>query len=124
MILLDKLDHMQNSDPHWALTSPTAMIAATICTLAVRLHLDLHLHLLVIQGSRITSPIILTNASPSHARASSRSSSHPVNCPEVSLEQLVLEEQHHCTNQHHIHLKFNTLKEKHFKYIGNHVNIN
>jgi len=97
---------------------------ATICTLAVRLHLDLHLllHLLLIHGSRNT--IILTNATPSHAPGSSRSSSHPVTCPEVSLEQLVLEEQHHCTNQHHIHLKFNTLKEKHFKYIGNHVNIN
>jgi hypothetical protein len=36
-ILLDKLDHMQVSDPHWAFTSPAAMIAAAICTFAVGL---------------------------------------------------------------------------------------
>jgi hypothetical protein len=35
MILLDKLDHMQNPDPHWAFTSVAAMIAAALLTFAV-----------------------------------------------------------------------------------------
>ena len=37
MIPLDKLDHMQNPDPHWAFTSPAAKIASTILTFAVGL---------------------------------------------------------------------------------------
>jgi hypothetical protein len=36
-ILLDKLGHMQVPDPHWAFTSPAAMIAAAICTFVVGL---------------------------------------------------------------------------------------
>jgi hypothetical protein len=36
-IFLDKLDHLQVLDPHWALTSLVAMIAATICTFAIGL---------------------------------------------------------------------------------------
>jgi hypothetical protein len=34
-ILLDQLDHLQTLDPHWAFTSPAAMIGAAICTFAI-----------------------------------------------------------------------------------------
>ncbi len=34
-ILLDQLDHLQTPDPHWAFTSPAAMIGAAICIFAV-----------------------------------------------------------------------------------------
>jgi hypothetical protein len=36
-ILLDKLDHIQNPDPHWAFTSLPPMITVAICTFTVLL---------------------------------------------------------------------------------------
>jgi hypothetical protein len=34
-ILLDQMDLLQTPDPHWAFTSPAAMIGAAICTFSV-----------------------------------------------------------------------------------------
>jgi hypothetical protein len=34
-ILLDQLDQLRNPDPHWAFTSPAAMIGAAICILTI-----------------------------------------------------------------------------------------
>jgi hypothetical protein len=103
-ILLDKLDHMQNPDPHWAFFIPSSHDCHRNLHLC---HRTLHLEVLLpIQGTTDSNSISTSYAALGHhAPTSSCSNGRSHTHPEARSKQSGLVEQHSDPDQHHLHLR-------------------